>query len=134
MNSNNEVPIEVVSRHGQVSNRMQEYVLKKVERLSRFYDRISRIEIIVDGPHEEPVVEAIVHVEHAATVVAKEQGDHFNGAIDSLVGKLERQLVKAKEKLKQHKGEDGLRDTDPDHSTPENEETYEDVVRKNLGS
>ncbi len=131
MSANREVPIEITSRHGHVSGRMEEYATKKAVRLLKFHDRISRIEIVVDGPHEAPEVEMIVHVEHSGTFVSKQQEEHFSNAVDSLVAKLERQLVKAKEKQRDH-GKGSIRNMDVDEQPPEPEETYDDVVRRDL--
>lgn len=105
MNHRGDVPIEVTCRHGSVSDRMQEYATTKAGRLARFNDQISRIEVVVDGPHEAPEVEMVVHIDHHDHIVARERSDHFNSAVDRLVAKLERQVVRAKEKLKDHRGD-----------------------------
>ena len=126
------VPIEITSRHEPVSERMKAYATEKAARLQRFHNRISRIHIVVDGVHEEPDVEIIVHVDSGATLVAKEHREHFKAAIDLLVDKMERQLVKNNRKRKQHRGDDAageLRERDPDADA---EETYDEVVRRDL--
>ena len=105
MNHHGEISIQVTSKRGHVSQRMEEYATQKALKLPRFNDQISRIDILVDGPHEAPEVEMIVHVDKHPPFVASVRNDHFNAAIDALVTKLEKQLVKAKEKLKKHKGE-----------------------------
>jgi putative sigma-54 modulation protein len=105
MNHRGDVPIDITCRHGSVSERMEDYARKKAERLPRFNDQISRIEIVVDGPHEAPEIEVVVHIDNHEHVVASEKAEHFNAAIDGAVGKIERQLVKLKEKLKLHKGD-----------------------------
>lgn len=128
-----EVPIEITSRHEQVSESMRDYATRKAEKLVRFHNRISRIQIVAYDPHQAPEVELIVHVDSGATMVAKERNDHFNGAIDSLVVKMERQLKRDQEKRKRHKidGAKGVRE--PDEPGPEDDEdTYEDVLRKDL--
>lgn len=136
MSSNREVPIDITSRHGHVSDRMEEYATKKCARLLKFFDRTTRIEVIVDGPHEAPEVEILVHAEHAGPFVAREHGDQFASVVDSLIAKLERQLTKAKEKTiqKQHSHE-SIRDLpDPDAVDLGPEESFEDALRKNLDS
>lgn len=105
MNHNGEVAIDVTCRHGNVSERMQQYAVEKAGKLPRFNDQISRIEIVVEGPHEAPEVEMVIHIDNHEHLVARERSDHFNSAIDGLVAKMERQLVKAKERLKNHKGD-----------------------------
>ena len=69
MSPTREVPIEVTSRHEPVSDRMKEYATEKASKLLRFHKRISRIQIIADGVHEEPALEMIVHVDSGATLV-----------------------------------------------------------------
>lgn len=111
---------------------MQDYATKKASRLLRFHDRISRIEIVVDGPHEAPEVEMIVHVEREGKLVAKLREDHFNVAIDGLTDKLERQLTKAKGKRRNHSSDSIRGRGEPEPPPDGDDETYEDVVRKDL--
>jgi ribosomal subunit interface protein len=130
---NEEVPIEITSRHDQVSERMREHAMRKVVKLVRFHNRVSRIQIVVSDPHNSPEVELIVHVDSGTTLVAKERGDHFNNAIDSLVVKMERRLKKDQEKRKSHKIDVNKADPGPGPSnTDDDEDSYEDVVRKDL--
>ena len=108
MNHHGDVAIDISSRHGQVSDRMREYAQKKAEKLIRYNDQTSRIEVVVDGPHESPEIEMVVHMDHHDHLVATAKDEHFNAAMDSVTSKMERQLVKLKEKTKNHKGETGL--------------------------
>lgn len=136
MNANREVAIDVTSRHGHVSERMEEYATKKSERLQRFHDRLTRIEVIVDGPHEAPDVEMIAHIDGHGTLVAREHDEHFSHAIDRLAAKMERQLVKAKEKqMQRNHNVESIRGMDePDRDSVEPEDSFEDAVRKKLDS
>ncbi len=135
MNQNREVPIEVTSRHDSVSERMRSYVTEKVAKLIRFHPRISRIQVVVDEAHASPEVECIVHVDSGSTFVGKERNEHFRGAVDLLVDKMERQLKKDKERLVNHKGEAPLKEAfiPPPAPPAAPAETYDDVVRRDLG-
>jgi len=125
--------IEVTSRHEPVSERMKSYATEKVSKLLRFHNRISRMQIVIDGVHEEPVVELIVHVDSGATLVAKEHHEHFKGAVDLIVDKMERQLKKNNSKRKHHKGNGGSKSVSPGEAErSDTEETYDDAVRKDL--
>ena len=108
MNHNGDVAIDISSRHGQVSDRMREYAQKKAEKLIRYNTQTSRIEVVVDGPHESPEIEMVVHIDHHDHVVAQAKDEHFNAAMDSVAAKVERQLIKLKEKAKSHKGDGGV--------------------------
>ena len=128
-----ETPIEVTSRHEQISERMKTYATEKAGKLLRFHKRISRIQVIVDGAHDAPEVEIIVHVDSGATFVAKEHREHFKSAIDFIVEKMERQLKKDNEKRKHHKGVEGAKGPDPNEEAAKPEETFDDAVRRDLG-
>jgi putative sigma-54 modulation protein len=101
-----EVPVDVTTRHGHVTDSQRDYAVRKAAKLPRYYNRVSRIEVVVqEGLHEHPQIEMIVHCDGHEAVVAKEHRDHFVQAIDSLVDKLERQLTKLKEKTRDHRSQ-----------------------------
>ena len=129
---NRNIPIAVKNRHGHVSAKMEDYAEKKAQRLLRFHTRISRIDVVVDGPHDAPELEMIVQVDGSSSLVAKESNVHFTVAMDQLTEKMERQLVKANRKLKSHKGETPLSRTDAGNEPGEPEETFDEAVRKKL--
>lgn len=135
MNHNQEPKIEVVSRHDVVSERMKEYAVEKAARLQRFHGRISRIQIVMDGNNgTAQTVEMILHVDSGATMVAKETRENWTAAVDLLVDKMERQLKKDKERRKDHKKDPAKGQEPPaEPAQPsEPEETYDDVVRRDL--
>jgi putative sigma-54 modulation protein len=111
MNHNREVPIEVTSRHDQVSQSMRDYVTDKLTKLVRFHPRISRIQVVLEDAHAAPEVECIIHVDSGTTLVVRERNDHLRGAVDLLVEKMERRLKKDKERLTSHKGDRPLKGT-----------------------
>lgn len=131
---NRKVPIAVKNRHGHVSAKMEEYAEKKAEHLLRFHTRISRIDVVVDGPHDAPELELIVQVDGSANLVAKESNTHFTVAMDQVIDKMERQLIKANQKLKSHKGDIPLSRVDDGSEPIEPEESFDDAVRKKLDS
>ncbi|MEZ5963375.1 MAG: ribosome-associated translation inhibitor RaiA [Planctomycetota bacterium] len=128
-----ETQIDITARHGHVSDGMRDYALKKAEKLTRFHDRITRIQVLLDDPKGEREVEMIAHIEAGGTLVARERAGAFHEAVDLLVEKLERQLKKDKERMKDHKIEGG-KGVIPSEPTPsaDSEETYDDVMRRKL--
>ena len=133
-NHRDEVSIDVTSRHEPVTDRMRDYAIEKATKLTRFHDRISRIQIIVDGVHDQPEVEMIVHVDSGSTMVAKERQEHFRAAVDLLVDKLERQIKRDKERLKDHHKGASPKTGAPERGdgSADDTETYDDVIRKDL--
>ena len=75
-----------------------------MEKLRRFYDRITSIAVTVDLENEDsPHVEVRVTAEHHDDFVAADNGGQVSAALDSVIHKLETQLRKYKEKLTGHR-------------------------------
>ena len=137
MTEHADVPIEFKGRHDHITERMQEHATKKLQRLSRFEETLTRVEVVADHAHDNPEVELIAHLNKGAPLVAKERGQSFSATMDLLVDKMEAQLRKRKEKLTDHKHPDAKEQRARaaearDAGSAADEETYEDVVRKTL--
>lgn len=96
--------IRVTGRHVEVTDEVREYVETKAGRLSKYYDRILEIEVILDHESEQFAVEMIVRADRKHTFVARQTGPDTFALVDEIVVKLERQLTKHKEKNRNRKG------------------------------
>lgn len=98
--------IEISIRHGHVSEETQATIEAKVEKLTRFFDRISAIEVTIDLEHPPtPSVDLRVSAKHKHDFVATQQSDNLMAAVDNVVEKMEQQLRKHKEKVQtRHRG------------------------------
>jgi ribosomal subunit interface protein len=126
-----EVQIDVTSRHQQVSEKTRAFAIERAQKLTRYNDRISRIQVLLDEEHNQFTAEVIVHVEAGATLVSRESGDGYRTALDTLMVKIERQLKRDKEKRRSHDHET-VRDMQPAGEVVPAEESYEDIVREDL--
>jgi putative sigma-54 modulation protein len=95
--------ITVSGRHMGVSESLKDYCREKSERLIRFFDRIQSIEVILDGSSGQHFAEMIVHSEGTQPFVAREQHDDVYAAVDLTLDKVERQIRRHKEKLRNRK-------------------------------
>jgi putative sigma-54 modulation protein len=96
------VQIKVSTRHGQLSEASQNKISTKVEKLSRFHDRLTSIEVIVDLTDESsPRVDLKVAAEHKHDFVAHDQSESLMGSVDAAMDKIEQQLRKYKEKVQE---------------------------------
>ena len=103
----------VSARHGQLSAATQERVAEKVEKLRRFFDRITRIEVTVNLENREaPRVELCVSAEHTSDFVATDTGE-LSAALDKVVHKLEQQLRKHKERVQDGHRKPGRKQLEP---------------------
>ena len=108
--------IQISTRHGQISEATQEKIREKVERLSRRYERLTKIELIVDLTHrEKPSVDLNVSAAHK-DFVATSQAE-LMAAVDTVVEKVEQQLRKHKEKVQSRHRTPGTKQSETSDSS-----------------
>ncbi len=95
--------ITITGRHVEIREDVREYVAEKAEKLPRFYDRIHEIEFVLDNESEQYTAEMIVRTDRKHTLVASETGPDPIVLVDVITDKMERQLRRHKEKLRNHK-------------------------------
>ena len=77
---------------------MRDYVTDKIDRLERHFDHISNVHVILNVEKLIQRAEATVHLS-GAEVFAESESEDMYAAIDQLIDKLDRQILKHKEKL-----------------------------------
>jgi putative sigma-54 modulation protein len=94
-----------------MSDATQAKIRAKAEKLGRFFDRLTSIEIVVDLKDDgRPKVDVNVSAEHKHDFVAHEQADSLWGALDACSQKIEQQLRKYKERVQErHRTPDARR-------------------------
>ena len=96
--------INVLARHGHLSPASQSKISAKVSRLQRYFDRLTALDVTVDlENHNLPLVEIIAKAEHFHDMVSHETSADLWRSVDGAVQKLEQQLRKHKEKVRDHK-------------------------------
>lgn len=95
--------VTVSGRHMGVSDDVKQYCVAKAERLSRFFDRIQSIEVILDGHDGEHTAEIIVHSDGAQPFVASNDHEDLYATVDLLMDKIERQIRRHKERVRNRK-------------------------------
>ena len=96
--------INVSARHGHLSPASQSKVVAKVSRLKRYFDRLTALNVTVDLANPQlPAVEIVASAEHFHDMVSHELAPQFWRSVDGAVQKLEQQLRKHKEKVRDHK-------------------------------
>ncbi len=93
--------LNVSGHHVEVSEPLREYVENKFERLQRHFDQITNTEVTLIVEKLVQKAEATVHISGADLFAAAESDDMY-AAIDALADKLDRQLIKHKEKARGH--------------------------------
>lgn len=95
--------VTVSGRHMSVSDAIREYCEQKSERLSRYYDRVSAVDFVLDHHDSEHVAEVIVHTDGTAPFVASEHRDDLFAAVDVVLDKVEERIRRFKERLRNRK-------------------------------
>jgi len=103
--------IEITGHQIDVTPALREYVNTKFERLQRHFDNLLDIHAILTVEKLDHKAEATVQMS-GRTIFAEEQAENMYAAIDLLADKLDRQVIKHKEKLTDHhRGDNAARST-----------------------
>lgn len=89
--------IYVSGHHLDVTDSIRNYTLEKFERIERHFEHITQIHVILELEKKAQKAEATVHIK-GGELFADATHDDLYAAIDALVDKLDRQILKHKEK------------------------------------
>ncbi len=90
--------INLTGHHIDITPALREYVGNKFERLERHFDHVINVHVVLSVEKLEQKAEATIQVSGAA-VHADAIHEDMYAAIDSLTDKLDRQVLKYKEKV-----------------------------------
>lgn len=93
--------LNITGHHLDVTVPLKEYVETKFERLQRHFDQISTTHVILSIDKLVQKAEATVHVA-GGDLFAHAESEDMYAAIDALADKLDRQLIKHKQKHRGH--------------------------------
>lgn len=93
--------LNITGHHLEITAPLKDYIESKFERLQRHFDQITVTHVILTVEKKEQKAEATVHISGADLFAHSESGDMY-AAIDSLTDKLDRQLIKHKQKHRGH--------------------------------
>ena len=103
--------INITGRHIEVTDALKTYIEEKLQRLARHFERLTQIHVMLHVEKERHRAEATIHVSRGE-IFADAEEENMYAAIDGLVGKLDRQIKKHKEKLHDHHRGEGLKQRD----------------------
>lgn len=95
--------INISSKHMDLTSAIEEYAQKKVDRLTRFFDRIQQVDVIIDKLKNGYGVEIIADVEKHEPFIATSENDNLYACIDLGVDRAVRQLSDHKSRLRDNK-------------------------------
>ncbi len=95
--------VKISARHGHLAEPTQQFLREKAEKLLRYFERLTLIEVTVDLENDLKTVELVVSAEHKHDFVARETHSDVLAAMDLALDKLERQIRRYKEKIQDHR-------------------------------
>lgn len=95
--------INLTGHHVDITEPLKAYVDSKFERLERHFDHVIKVHVILSVEKLRQKAEATIHI-NGANVFADAVHEDMYAAIDGLIDKLDRQVLKYKEKRQSHRG------------------------------
>ena len=94
--------LHLTGHHVEITPAIRDYVVSKLERITRHFDHVIDVNVILSVSKLEQKIEAKVNVPGGDIFCESCEPDMY-AAIDSLVDKLDRQIIKHKEKIIEHR-------------------------------
>jgi putative sigma-54 modulation protein len=89
--------LNISGHHVELTPSLKDYITEKFDKLERHFDHISNCQVTLEVEKVRQIAEATLHVV-GGEIHAKAENDDMYAAIDALVDKLDRQILKHKEK------------------------------------
>jgi len=94
--------LNLTGHHVEITGAMRDYVTSKIGKITRHFDHVIDVSVILSVEKLKQKAEANVHVRGKDIFVETDSADMY-ASIDSLVDKLDRQILKHKEKNADHR-------------------------------
>jgi putative sigma-54 modulation protein len=98
--------INITGHHVELTDSLRDFVKDKISKLERHFDHVTNVHVILTVEKNRQKAEANMHLS-GTKVFAEAVNEDMYAAIDGLTDKLDRQILKYKEKLKDHHRQEG---------------------------
>ncbi len=118
--------VAITCRHGSIRPELREYIARKSEKLVRYLDQVSEIDVTVEFEGPRVSVEMLVEIVGYHTIVAHVEGEDAGATFDKTLHKMEQQVHRYKEKRQDHRRDKTIAEVLPtgdDGAQSETEET-----------
>ena len=96
--------INLTGQNIQITDSLRSYVTGKFDRIKRHFDHLIDVHVVLKVIKIDQLAEATVKAS-GKSIFAEASATDMYAAIDSMVDRLDRQIIKHKEKLKHHSHE-----------------------------
>jgi putative sigma-54 modulation protein len=102
--------VAITCRHGSIRPELREYITAKAEKLVRYLDTISEIDVTIEFEGPRVDIEMLVEIDGFHTIVAHVEGEDAGATFDKTLHKMEHQVHKYKEKRRDHRHKTSISD------------------------
>jgi putative sigma-54 modulation protein len=95
--------VTITARHFQLDPSLREYLEAEIAGLTRFFERILEVHVILEQEGYRQAAEIVVHLPRTHRIRAQGEGKDMRLAFDAAVEKLETQIKRYKEKFRENK-------------------------------
>jgi putative sigma-54 modulation protein len=95
--------VAITCRHGSIRPELREYITRKSEKLVKYLDTVSEIDVTIEFEGPRVAVEMLVEIDGYHTIVAHVDGEDTGATFDKTLHKMEQQVHKHKEKQRDHR-------------------------------
>ncbi len=99
--------ISLTGHHVDITEALRNYVDSKFDRLERHFDNVIDAHVILTVEKQRRKAEATIHI-NGAKVFADAVHEDMYAAIDGLIDKIDRQVIKHKEKKNNHRANNNV--------------------------
>jgi putative sigma-54 modulation protein len=93
--------INITGHHVEVTSALRDYVTEKMQRLSRHFDHLISLNVVLNVEKHQNAAEATLHAA-GKSLFANAARDDMYAAIDDLADKLDKQVRRYKDRLRKH--------------------------------
>lgn len=103
--------LKLTGNHVEITDAMRDYVTSKISKITRHFDHVIDVSVILSVEKHKQKAEANVHI-RGKDIFVEVDGEDMYASVDSLIDKLDRQILKHKEKNLERRNHDALKDQD----------------------
>lgn len=100
--------LNISGQNIEITDALRSYAAEKLEKIQKHFDHVTNTNVVLHVEKERHLAEATMHTKGAA-LHADAEGTDMYAAIDALSDKLDRQVIKHKEKMTDHRVQDPVK-------------------------
>ena len=100
--------LHLTGHHVEITPAIREYVTGKLERINRHFDHVIDVNVVMTVEKLDQKIEASVHLSGKDIHCQSHDGDMY-AAIDGLIDKLDRQVIRHKERFHEGRHAPGIK-------------------------